>query len=114
VRRRDPQKGFAVLPRRWVVKRTFGWLHNFRRLSKDYEFRTGFSEAFILLGAARLIKPIGFAKRAAHAAHGTGWKMAKRERGEHAGGGLSKRQRETFQTPGSGAARCHPSVVRRK
>jgi putative transposase len=34
----DPgQKGFAVLPRRWVVERTFAWLGNCRRLSKDYE-----------------------------------------------------------------------------
>ena len=55
VRRSDTQKGFAVLPRRWVVERTFGWLNNFRRLSKDYEFRTDSSEAFIFLAASRLL-----------------------------------------------------------
>ena len=55
VRRRDTQKGFAVLPRRWVVERTFGWLNNFRRLSKDYEFRTDSSEAFIFLAASLLL-----------------------------------------------------------
>lgn len=55
VRRSDTQKGFAVLPRRWVVERTFGWLHQFRRLSKDYEFLTHSSEAFILIAAARLL-----------------------------------------------------------
>ena len=55
VRRSDHQKGFAVLPRRWVVERTFGWLHQFRRLSKDYEFRTDSSEAFIWLAAAYLL-----------------------------------------------------------
>jgi putative transposase len=55
VRRSDTQKGFAILPRRWVVERTFGWLHQFRRLSKDYEFRTDSSEAFIFLAAARLL-----------------------------------------------------------
>ena len=55
VRRSDTQKGFAVLPRRWVVERTFGWLHQFRRLSKDYEFLTDSSEAFILIAAARLL-----------------------------------------------------------
>jgi putative transposase len=55
VRRSDTQKGFVVLPRRWVVERTFGWLHNFRRLSKDYEFRTDSSEAFIFLAASRLL-----------------------------------------------------------
>ena len=55
VRRSDTQKGFAVLPRRWVVERTFGWLNNFRRLSKDYEFRTDSSEAFIFLAASLLL-----------------------------------------------------------
>ena len=55
VRRSDTQKGFKVLPRRWVVERTFGWLNNFRRLSKDDEFRTDSSEAFILLAASRLL-----------------------------------------------------------
>ena len=52
VRRSDTQKGFVVLPRRWVVERTFGWLNNFRCLSKDYEFRTDSSEAFIFLAAS--------------------------------------------------------------
>jgi len=55
VRRRDAQKGFVILPRRWVVERTFGWLGNFRRLSKDYEFRTDSSEAFIFLAASLLL-----------------------------------------------------------
>ena len=55
VRRSDDVKGFAVLPRRWVVERTFAWLHRFRRLSKDFEFRTHSSEAFILIAAARLL-----------------------------------------------------------
>ncbi len=35
--RRSDQAGFHVLPRRWVVERTFGWLGFFRRLSKEYE-----------------------------------------------------------------------------
>ena len=55
VRRSDTQKGFVALPRRWVVERTFGWLNNFRRLSKDYEFRTDSSEAFIFLAASLLL-----------------------------------------------------------
>lgn len=55
VRRRDAQAGFQVLPRRWVVERTFGWLHNFRRLSKDYEFRTDSAEAFILIAASKIL-----------------------------------------------------------
>jgi len=55
VRRTDRQTGFKVLPRRWVVEPTFGWLNNFRRLSKDYEFRTDSSEAFIFLAAVLLL-----------------------------------------------------------
>lgn len=42
-----PSKGFEVVKRRWVVERTFAWLFNFRRLSKDYERLTDNSEAFI-------------------------------------------------------------------
>ena len=49
VKRSDDQKGFKVLPRRWVVERTFGWLYRYRRLSKDYEFLTHSSEAMIRL-----------------------------------------------------------------
>jgi len=37
VKRSDDFKGFQVLPHRWVVERTFGWLGRYRRLSKDYE-----------------------------------------------------------------------------
>ena len=37
VKRSDDIKGFEVLPKRWIVERTFGWLGRYRRLSKDYE-----------------------------------------------------------------------------
>jgi transposase len=40
---------FAVVPRRWVVERTFAWLGKYRRLSKDYEYRIGTSENTIYL-----------------------------------------------------------------
>jgi len=49
------QKGFAVLPRRWVVERTFAWLSNHRRLSKDYERFTKTSEALIQIAMMRLM-----------------------------------------------------------
>ena len=55
VLRCDEQKGFVVLPRRWVVERTFSWLNNYRRLSKDYEALTDTSEAFIYVAMTRLM-----------------------------------------------------------
>jgi putative transposase len=42
---------FAVIPKRWVVERTFSWLGGHRRLSKDYEKTTSSSEAFIWINA---------------------------------------------------------------
>lgn len=47
VKRTDDAKGFQVLPRRWVVERTFAWLGKYRRLSKDYELLPETSEAWI-------------------------------------------------------------------
>src|SRR5437867_818297 len=45
VKRNEADKHrFAILPKRWIVERTFGWLSKFRRLAKDYEFRTENSE----------------------------------------------------------------------
>jgi putative transposase len=55
VLRSDKQKGFVVLPRRWVVERTFAWLNNSRRLSKDYERLTETSEAFVQMAMMRLM-----------------------------------------------------------
>jgi putative transposase len=47
VLRNPEEKGFHILPRRWVVERTFGWLGRYRRFSKDYEAYTETSEALI-------------------------------------------------------------------
>ncbi|MDL1898669.1 IS5 family transposase [Anaerolineae bacterium CFX7] len=47
------QKGFQVLPRRWVVERTFAWLGRFRRLSKDFERCTKSSEGVVYLASIR-------------------------------------------------------------
>lgn len=55
VLRAENQKGFVVLPRRWVVERTFAWLSAHRRLSKEYEVRTSSSEAFIYIAMIRLM-----------------------------------------------------------
>ena len=55
VRRSDDVKGFKVLPHRWVVERTFGWLGRYRRLSKDYEELTRTSESMIYLAMINLM-----------------------------------------------------------
>lgn len=55
VLRTKDQKGFVVLPRRWVVERTFAWLTQCRRLGKDYEVLPKSSEAFIYLAMTRLM-----------------------------------------------------------
>lgn len=55
VLRRNTAKGFEVLPRRWVVERTFGWFNWCRRLSKDYEVLPETSQAFIHLAMIRLM-----------------------------------------------------------
>lgn len=47
--------GIAVLPRRWVVERTFGWLGRSRRLSKDYEQLPATEEAWVYLAMSRLM-----------------------------------------------------------
>jgi putative transposase len=44
-------KGFVVLPRRWVVERTFGWLGRYRRLSRDFEHQVRSSEAMVYLAS---------------------------------------------------------------
>ena len=55
VKRSDKVKGFYVLPRRWVVERTFGWLGRHRRLSKDYEYLTETSESMIRIAMIKLM-----------------------------------------------------------
>lgn len=55
VKRSDDVKGFQVLPRRWVVERTFGWLTRNRRLARDYERLTATSEAMIKIAMIRLM-----------------------------------------------------------
>jgi len=49
--RSDDQKGFDVIPWRWVVERTFAWLGAYRRLAKDFEFFTERSEGMIYLAS---------------------------------------------------------------
>jgi len=67
VKRPEGAKGFVVLPRRWVVERTFGWFNRYRRLSKDYEFHTETSEAMIYVAMIHIM-----ARRLARSAQPSG------------------------------------------
>ena len=55
VKRPADQKGFEVLPRRWVVERTFAWFGRYRRLSKDYEYLPTTSETMIYVAMINLM-----------------------------------------------------------
>ena len=55
VRRIAGTTGFVLLPRRWVVERTFGWLGRWRRLARDYEELPEVSEAMVKLDTIRLM-----------------------------------------------------------
>jgi len=55
VKRSDTADGFEILPRRWVVERTFAWLNRCRRLSKDWEKSIASAEAWILIAHIRRV-----------------------------------------------------------
>lgn len=54
IRRSDDTKGFRILPRRWLVERTIGWLMLQRRLARDYEQTESSAEAFVYLAMIRI------------------------------------------------------------
>jgi len=55
VLRKDSNKKFEVLPKRWVVERTFAWFESYRRLSKDFEYHTETSQTMIQLAMIKLM-----------------------------------------------------------
>ena len=55
VRRNESAQGFEVLPRRWIVERTFGWLMRHRRLVRDYERTESSAESMVHLAMIRLM-----------------------------------------------------------
>lgn len=55
IKRSDSTKGFEVLPRRWVVERTFAWLGRCRRLAKDFERTIASAEAWVFIANIRLL-----------------------------------------------------------
>jgi putative transposase len=59
VEKAPEQKGFVVLPRRWVVERTLAWLNRYRRLSKDYEHRVEYSESWVYISSiSRMLRKL--------------------------------------------------------
>jgi transposase len=64
VKRSDTVAGFVVLPRRWVVERTFGWLSRHRRLVRDYERLPAHHEAMVLWATTMIMtRQLGTAKK---------------------------------------------------
>ena len=55
IKRNQDTKGFEVLPKRWVVERTFGWFGRYRRLSKDYEYLPSTSETMLYIAMINLM-----------------------------------------------------------
>jgi transposase len=55
IKRSDAAKGFEILPRRWVVERTFAWLGRCRRLAKDWETSIASSTAWALVASIRML-----------------------------------------------------------
>ena len=55
IKRSDQAKGFEVLPRRWVVERTFAWLGRCRRLAKDWEATIASSTAWAMIASIRML-----------------------------------------------------------
>ena len=55
IKRSDAASGFVVLPRRWVVERTFAWLNRNRRLAKDFEATLESALAWLFLASVKLL-----------------------------------------------------------
>jgi putative transposase len=55
IKRSDDVKGFQVVPKRWVVERTFSWFMKYRRMSKDYEGKELYSENMIYVSMIQLM-----------------------------------------------------------
>jgi transposase len=55
VKRSDKARGFEVIPRRWVVERTFAWLRRFRRLAKDWEKSILSAKSWLLVAHIKMV-----------------------------------------------------------
>lgn len=52
---RKDSKKFEVVPKRWIVERTFSWFESYRRLSKDFEYHTNTQEAMVKLAMIKIM-----------------------------------------------------------
>lgn len=68
IKRADSAKGFEVLPRRWVVERTFAWLGRCRRLAKDFERSIESAQAWVFIANIRMLTR-RLARALKHASH---------------------------------------------
>jgi putative transposase len=84
VLRPKEHKGFVLLPRRWVVERTFGWLNHSRRLSKSYERLTRTDESWVYIAMTRIMLNRS-------ATTWTGWRRSRHGRACGRWGGWSRR-----------------------
>jgi putative transposase len=57
LKRTNRKPGFQVIPKRWVVERTYSWFGHYRRLSKDYEFLPTTSEMMLFAAMVRRLEP---------------------------------------------------------
>ena len=55
IKRSDTAKGFVLLPRRWVVERTFAWLNRNRRLAKDFEATIESAATWLYIASVKLM-----------------------------------------------------------
>ena len=55
IKRSDHVTGFKILPKRWIVERTFSWFENYRRLPKDYEYLIDTSETMIYIAMIHIM-----------------------------------------------------------
>ena len=53
--KRSDSEHWRILPKRWIVERTFAWLNNYRRLSKDYEINVVYAESMIKIAASYIL-----------------------------------------------------------
>ena len=88
---------FAVVPRRWVVERTFAWLGRFRRLAKDYEYLPATSENAVYLAMSVIL-----VRRAARAARGPGGSSRSRAGAAEPVGGRGANQPGPADRAGAG------------